>query len=284
MVNGSAGSIGCQEAESVYNMECQHLKYLAKQDISVPCGNCAFCMATRRSDWALRIHYEHRQHLDAKFITLTYANPHLKWKNGISQLDKGDLQKFFKRVRKVSKCRYYAVGEYGSKTYRPHYHILLFGRVSEKLIRDCWDLGQVHIGGVSSRSVMYCLGYMVNGKHWTMTKGRVRPFCTMSRRPGIGASYLTPAMIAWHKSDRKNYAVLDGVKRHLPRYYKEKIFSKIDRVRIAVRDQKAAFKRDVEWLRSPAMARLKDPLAYRREQRRRLAQKIRNKTKQNISI
>lgn len=222
--------------------------------------------------------------MDAKFITLTYANPKLKWKNGISQLHKPDLQNFFKKLRKVYKCRYYAVGEYGSKTYRPHYHVLLFGKVPEDFIRKSWEFGLVHIGRVSQKSVMYCLGYMVNGKHWTMTKGRVRPFCTMSRRPGIGANYLTPGMIAWHKSDRKNYAVLDGVKRHLPRYYKEKIFSKIDRVRIAVRDQKAAFKRDVAWLRSPEMARLKDPLAYRREQRKRLAQKIRSKTKLNLTI
>lgn len=262
-----------------------NLKYLAKQDITVPCGNCAFCMATRRSDWALRIHYEHKKHLDARFITLTYANPHLKWKNGISQLCKEDLQKWLKRIRKNGyKIRYYAVGEYGSRTYRPHYHILLFGYIPEKIIRETWRFGQVHIGTVTQQSVMYCLGYMVNGKHWTMTKGRQRPFCTMSRRPGIGANYLTPAMIAWHKTDRKNYALLDGVKRHLPRYYKEKIFSKIDRVRIAVRDQKAAFKRDVEWIRSPAMMRLRDPLKYRREQRQILAQKIRNKTKQNISI
>lgn len=266
-------------------MECQHLKYLAKQDISVPCGNCAFCMATRRSDWALRIHYEQKCHLDAKFITLTYANPHLKWKNGKSQLHKPDLQNWLKMVRKTgAKVRYYAIGEYGSCTYRPHYHVLLFGKVPETVLRNTWKFGTVHVGSVTGRSIMYCLGYMVNGKHWTMVTGRVRPFNTMSRRPGIGANYLTDAMKAWHKSDRKNYAVLDGVKRHLPRYYKEKIFSKIDRVRIAVRDQKAAFKRDVAWLRSPAMARMKDPLAYRREQRERLAKKIRDKSKQHLTI
>jgi len=266
-------------------MECEKLKYLSKHDISVPCGHCPFCMATRRSDWALRLHYESRLHLDARFITLTYANPHLVWKSGISQLEKSHLQKFFKLVRKAgAKVRYYAVGEYGSTTYRPHYHVLLFGTFSEATIRSSWKFGQVHIGRVTQGSVMYCLGYMVNGKHWTMKKGRVRPFVTMSRRPGIGANYLTPAMVNWHKADRRNYAILDGVKRHLPRYYKDKIFSKIDRVRIAVRDQKAAFKRDVEWLRSPAMSRMKDPLAYRREQRRRLAQKIRDKSKSNQSI
>lgn len=262
-----------------------HTKYLAKQDITVPCGHCAFCMATRRSDWALRIHYEKRQHLDAKFITLTYANPHLKWQHGKSQLEKRDLQLYLKILRKKGHTiRYYAIGEYGSRTYRPHYHILLFGTITEQAIRDNWKFGQVHIGTVTQKSIMYCLGYMINGKHWTMTHGRKRPFCTMSRRPGLGNGYLTTAMIEWHKSGRKNYALLDGVKRHLPRYYKEKIFSKIDRVRIAVRDQKEHFKKEVEWLRSPAMAKMKDPLKYRKEQRRRLAQKIKDKTKQNLTL
>lgn len=266
-------------------MECLNVKYLSKQDICVPCGHCAFCMATRRSDWALRLHYESRLHLDACFVTLTYADAHLVWKTGTSQLHKPHLQQFFKRVRRAGyKLRYYAVGEYGSRTYRPHYHILLFGQVSEQVVRRCWEYGQVHIGRVTQASVMYTLGYMVNGKHWTMRKGRVRPFCTMSRRPGIGANYLTPAMIAWHKSDRKNYTILDGAKRHLPRYYKEKIFSKIDRVRIAVRAQKDAFKREVEWIRTPSIARMADPFGYRDLQRQRLAQSIRDKTKSNQLI
>lgn len=287
-------------------MECASLKYLSKQDISVPCGNCPFCMATRRSDWALRLHYESKEHLDARFITLTYANAKLHWKGGVSQLCKADLQKWFKKIRKAGLVvRYYAVGEYGSTTYRPHYHVLLFikgatpsGRALrsnetfplrslslEDIIRKSWNLGQVHIGTVTQASVMYCLGYLVNGKNWTMRKGRVRPYCTMSRRPGLGAGYLSSDMIEWHKSDRKNYAILDGVKRHLPRYYKTKIFtSKIDLVRIAVRDQKAAFKRDVEWLRSPAMAKMKDPLSYRKLQRDRLARKIRDKSKAKLII
>lgn len=266
-------------------MECAKPRYLSKQDILVPCGSCAFCTATRRSDWALRLHYESKLHLVKKFVTLTYANPHLKWEHGLSQLCKSDLQKFFKRVRFAGyKLRYYAVGEYGSTTFRPHYHVLLFGDVPDDVIRSAWPFGQVHIGQVNQASIMYCLGYMVNGKHWKMCTKRVKPFSLMSRNPGLGANYLSKSMVEWHRSDRKNYAILDGVKRHLPRYYKCKIFSKIDLVRIAVRDAKAAFKRDVEWLRSPAMAKMKDPLSYRREQRRRLAQRIRAKCKENLTI
>lgn len=192
-----------------------------------------------------------------------------------------------KRLRKSCPgvtLRYFAVGEYGSKTYRPHYHILLFGEVSDEKVREAWNFGHVHIGQVTQASVMYCLGYIVNGKGWQMRTKRVAPFSLMSRRPGLGANYLTPEMIDWHRSGRKNYAIIDGCKRHLPRYYKVKIFSKIDLVRIAVRDQKAMFKKAVEWVRSPAMRRQADPLAYRKLQIERLAQRIRAKSKENLVI
>lgn len=277
-------------------MECQKPYYSSKHDMVFPCGKCAFCCATKRSDWALRLHYEGRKHLVKKFVTLTYADSNLRWKNGVSQLLKRDVQLWLKRIRFLGyKVRYYAVGEYGSKTYRPHYHVLLFGDVPDQVIRDCWveekasrnhgqPTGHVHIGTVTEASVMYCLGYIVNGKGWKMRTKREAPFALMSLRPGLGHSYLTKAMIEWHRSDRRNYAILDGRKRHLPRYYKVKIFSKIDLVRIAVRDQKEVFRRAVEWLRSPAMQRQKDPLAYRELQLKRLAQRIRAKCKENLVI
>lgn len=266
-------------------MECPSPMYLSKQDIVVSCGKCPFCMATRRSDWATRLHFESKLHLESSFITLTYANPHLTFKNGNSQLVKSDLQKFFKRVRKQGYAfRYYACGEYGSRTYRPHYHILLFGAVPRLVLEKAWSLGQIHVGKVTQASIMYCLGYIVNGKGWQMRNNRVPPFSLMSRKPGLGANYLNPQMIAWHHSDRKNYVLLDGQKRHLPRYYKSKIFSKLDHVRIAVRDQKASFERKVKWLRSPKMAKMPDPLAYRDEQIRRLAETIRAKCKEHLTI
>lgn len=266
-------------------MECQTPIYLHKQDMVVPCGKCAFCGATKRSDWALRLHYEGKKHLCKKFITLTYADAHLHWKNNVSQLDKRDVQLWLKRVRKTgAKVRYFAVGEYGSKTYRPHYHVLLFGDVSDDVIRSTWGLGLVHIGTVTEASVMYCLGYILNGRGWKMRIKREPPFVTMSLRPGIGSNYLTKEMIEWHRSDRKNYAMLYGEKRHLPRYYKVKIFSKVDLVRIAVRDQKVLFKAAVKWVRSPAMQRQKDPLAYRAVQLKRAANRILAKCKETLII
>lgn len=286
-------------------MECISPKYLHERDITVPCGICPFCMATRRSDWSSRIHYERRLHLRSFFVTLTYADSHLIFKNGISQLSvptrdergkqvkQSHLQEWFKNVRKKGyKFRYYAVGEYGSHTFRPHYHVLVFGDVPEMVLRKAWNYGMVHIGQVTAGSVSYCLKYMVNGKARAMRNGRVLPYATMSRNPGLGANYLTKAMIEWHKSDRKNYMLVDGQKRHLPRYYKGKIFSKIDHVRIAVREGRAS----IDSLRAKLMRIGKEAkivvckeyprgaLSYYEEQMRRLGQRIRDKTQQNLTI
>lgn len=276
-------------------MECQSPKYLHKQDIVVPCGNCAFCGATKRSDWSTRLHYESKLHLVKRFVTLTYADSHLVWKNGISQLHKRHLQLFFKRVRKAGYVvRYYAVGEYGSKTYRPHYHALLFGDIPEEAIRKAWWYGQVHIGQVTEASIMYCLGYMVNGKGYQMQIKRERPFALMSKGNGIpghkfqyglGSNYLSPEMIKWQRSEYKNYVIVDGMKRHLPRYYKTKVFSKREiSMILSKRSMNETFAKMVAWVRSPAMRRHQDPLAYREEQIKRLAQKIRAKSKENLII
>jgi len=277
-------------------MECLKPLYLHKHDIYVPCGRCPQCGANKRHDWATRLHYEARLHLVKKFVTLTYANHKLRWAHGQSQLCKRDLQLWCKRIRRRGYTfRYYAVGEYGSTTYRPHYHVIVFGDVPDSVIADSWCdedkngsglLGHVHVGTVTQASIMYCLGYLVNAKAPLMSHHRVRPFSLMSRKPGLGAAYMTQEMLDWHRCDRKNYTMVDGEKRHLPRYYKQKIFSKIDQVRIAVKASKDWFDRELKWSRAPHQMRLSYPQlrAYKREQQLRLAQSIRASSKNSITI
>lgn len=67
-----------------------------------------------------------------------------------------DVQNFLKRLRKViykhfkEEFRFYALLEYGGQKFRPHYHILLFGKNASKYIRfvnDKWKKGDVHHSG-----------------------------------------------------------------------------------------------------------------------------------------
>lgn len=240
------------------------------------------------------------------FITLTYATPHLTWLGGKPQLVKADLQKWFKRVRKAGyRIRYFAVGEYGEQTMRPHFHVLLFGYVPEDVIRSTWSLGQVHIGQISYASCGYCTKYVISGKwkgtpiiepkYGKMINGRTVPFAVMSRGrgklKGIGSSYLTPEMIKWHKAkytddwgfvghELRNYMMTPEGKRHLPRYYKDKIFSKIDKVRIANRSLRDAIERERKELYR--LRRIPDAQKYVEKRRLELAKQIKDKAKTKI--
>ena len=148
------------------------------QPIQVPCGKCLPCLVNRREEWAFRIWQEHMASCGSLFVTLTYDPQHLP--DGY-QLSKPDLQKFMKRLRKrcSQRLRYYAVGEYGTKRQRPHYHILLFNTTldDEQAIRESWKLGQLHIGKVNEASIRYCLKYIVQPEQKT---NRVKPFALIS--------------------------------------------------------------------------------------------------------
>lgn len=110
-----------------------------------------------------------------------------------------------------SRFRFYAVGEYGDETSRPHYHLALFGykgclyglsRYSERrqsccvscdLVRDTWGKGQIYIGSLEPHSAQYIAGYVtkkMTSKDDPRLNGRHPEFARMSLRPGIGFGYL----------------------------------------------------------------------------------------------
>ncbi|QCS36950.1 replication initiation protein [Tortoise microvirus 32] len=134
----------------------------------VPCGKCPACMKRRISGWSFRLMQEYKRCHSAHFITLTYDTKHVPITDkGFMALSKRDVQLFFKRLRKAhtkeqlsdNPIKYYVAGEYGGRTNRPHYHIILFNAVLE-LIQPAWNLGSVHYGEVNEASVGYTLKYM----------------------------------------------------------------------------------------------------------------------------
>lgn len=208
---------------------------LQKQHIPFPCGKCPNCMRRRTSGWSFRLVKEGERSYSALFVTLTYNTDHVPiTKNGYMTLDKTDLQKYFKRLRKLTheKIRYYAVGEYGTKNQRPHYHIILFN-ASTRIVENAWkinnvDIGTIYIGDVSDASIGYTLKYMTKLGKIPMHQNddRKKEFSVMSK--GIGANYLTKQMIKWHKKDlekRMYVPMKDNKKIAMPRYYKEKIYT-----------------------------------------------------------
>ena len=134
--------------------------------ILVPCGKCIACRINKTREWKSRLIMESCSWKDDCFLTLTYDNEHLPPDAG---LHKEHLQKFFKRLRRRldeqgREIRYFAVGEYGDKFDRPHYHAIVFGlnpfSDDSQLVVDCWPFGNVDFGSVTPQSIGYVCGYV----------------------------------------------------------------------------------------------------------------------------
>lgn len=200
----------------------------------LPCGRCPQCTARRASAWSFRLMQQEKVSDTAYFITLTYDTTHVPiTKKKYMTLDKTDLQKFMKRLRKAnkSKLKYYAVGEYGTKYMRPHYHLIIFD-VDVNTISKAWNLGEVYFGTVTGASVGYTLKYISKPSRIPLHKNddRTPEFSLMSKKLGI--NYLTTSMVRWHKADLLNrmYCNLeDGKKITMPRYFKDKIYTDTER-------------------------------------------------------
>ncbi|QCS36203.1 replication initiator protein [Capybara microvirus Cap1_SP_161] len=212
--------------------------------IRVPCGHCINCRIQKSSDWATRICLELPFWDSNIFTTLTYDDDHIPsdW-----SIHKDDLQKFFKRLRReieynaksngleVPKIAYFASGEYGDKSMRPHYHAIIFGVGLDlnnynnelqcyysdcKLIENNWSYGNVYNGCVSYDSARYTADYVLKQYSGELKQkvytdnGLETPFCIHSN--GIGKRF-----VEVYESDiiGKGYIIIRGVKKALPRYF-----------------------------------------------------------------
>lgn len=167
-------------------------------------------------------------HGDSSFITLTYDEEKLP--HGRTLVPK-HLQDWLKRIRKeVSpvRLRYYAVGEYGDTSFRPHYHVALFGypgcsfgrstysRYRNRccprcdLVQDTWGQGNILVGQLEQASAQYLVGYVIK-KMTSMNDhrllGRHPEFARMSLKPGIGAHAMSAVAAT---VDRFNLDKLEG--------------------------------------------------------------------------
>lgn len=199
----------------------------------VPCSRCGFCLSNRRKAWSFRLQREMYENVSARFITLTYDNDNLPIAEGVDTdtgeclylavLKKEDVQKFIKRLRyhqgKVTdnKIKYYCVGEYGSRTKRPHYHALIFGVDKRVDFGECWKMGNVDVGDVTLDSIDYVTKYVVNKSEYKNYV--VPPFSLISN--GIGISHLEKNFERYQGEEVVRGA--RGYNQKMPRYYKDKL-------------------------------------------------------------
>lgn len=208
--------------------------------LSIPCQRCQGCRLERSKVWAARLMHEKLIWQDNVFVTLTYSDDKLP---SDGSLIKRDLQLFNKRLRKWcvknrgESFRFYACGEYGDTTGRPHYHSIVFNcdfpdkrfykynsrrepLYSSRVLDSIWTNGFTTVGEVTFDSCAYVARYcmdVINGeKAEDWYQGRLPEFSNMSRRPGIGMEW-------FNLYGRHAYAhdsiVVEGREMRPPRYY-----------------------------------------------------------------
>lgn len=215
-------------------MACYHpivikSPYNEKAYISVPCGKCSGCRKSMQNNWFIRFIEENKQ-TSCRFVTLTYDEESIPYhfdKYGCVHYDvsKEDLQKFFKRMRKQHKFKYFAVSEYGSETHRPHYHLLLFSNENIQ-IDKFWRFGYVVNLPASKGSFKYVTKYILKGCN--VPKGSLKNFMCCSKRPAIGLNFIkdNDSFIDRKLSD-ETYRLNDLIY-PLPRYYRKKLYEKLN--------------------------------------------------------
>jgi len=240
--------------------------------LEIPCGQCIGCRLRRAQDWATRCVHEAQFHDEKCFVTLTYSPESLPTDGSV---DVAVLQRFLKRLRRAlapRRLRYFACGEYGGRTLRPHYHLLLYGyeflgdrrlykvtphgyTYTSVELDELWGLGQCVIGSLTSQSAGYVARYSlkkVTGDRAERHYERVDPvtgeitrvspeFVVMSRRPGIGHEFFT----TFSSDLREDFAMVlnpDGAhKVPVPKYY-DKLFHAAELERRKLERKKRALK------------------------------------------
>lgn len=210
------------------------------------CGRCIGCRIDRSQGWAARCLHEKQMHPESAFVTLTFDDAQLPKDGGVHVRD---LQLFLKRLRKSlgsKKIRFFACGEYGGKTNRPHYHSIIFNHdfsdkklfsknngnslYTSEALSKLWPHGHSTTGAVTYQSAAYTARYVIdkiNGElasqHYlrphpvTGEVHQVKPeFMVCSRRPGIGRTWFDKYHADVFPSD---FLIVDRKKVPVPRFY-----------------------------------------------------------------
>jgi hypothetical protein len=226
------------------------------------------CRLTKAQNWATRIYHEASLFEENSFITLTYSDEHMPADLSVSQ---DEFILFMRRlIDHFGSTRYFACGEYGGRTKRPHYHAILFGIAFEDrylwqkspqgdllyrspTLERLWGKGHCLIGSVTLTSAEYVARYTVkkvNGDRVEdfLYRGEVHPltgevpwrvapeFLSMSRKPGIGDAWLQKFHRDVFPSD---FLVINGRKRAVPPFYLRKL-EDLDKLRIVSERKKSA--------------------------------------------
>lgn len=220
--------------------ECYNKILLKDKNIEVECGKCLNCLNNKKKEKALRFIQEMNNYKFKLFITLTMDELQAtRSQSGKTTVDKNMFTLYIKKLQywekkynmKINKdnaMRYISCGEYGERTERAHYHIvLLTNAFIHHKIKTCWKLGHVQLEAVKDvKAVYYTAGYTdkkiqkwFTNKYKKDNDDREVAFLKVSR--GNGKRYIAEK-VAQIKPDKYYIESFNG-KNKIPTYYKMKL-------------------------------------------------------------
>lgn len=249
--------------------------------LQVPCGHCIGCLKKRQNDWSIRIAEQLKLRASNCFVTLTYRDNNVPI--GIDavtgetrlSLRKTDYQKFLKVLRIDLQRKgfetpsFFVCGEYGSRTFRPHYHIVVCGANTD-MIRHALDYWVDRYGFVLSKDIglsqkdrqsvgMYVGKYSSKGvfieKSPLMVDFIEKPFCLASHFLGrkyiedridyfslVNESTRYSDFDGWVDDFMSNFVYRNGQFSYsMPTYYKDYFFNHLPAVVLDSVQNKAHF-------------------------------------------
>lgn len=254
--------------------------YKAHRAYNVPCGQCLQCRIKAARLTGARCQHELQMHeRGGVFLTLTYSPEHLPADRSVN---KEIVPKLIADLRSATGLRsseddrgisYYQAGEYGSKLFRPHYHLLLFGfqpprdqqvrfgknpLFTSRLIEELWPYGHAPFGALTFASACYTARYSAKkilGKKAQKHYQRIDPetgevfqlqpeFSTQSTRGGgLGRDWL---LHNWRDVYPRDLILINGRPHQPPRYY-DRLMEDIDPTLIAEVKEKRLTKIHAEF-------------------------------------
>lgn len=222
----------------------------ASKPFKMSCGGCMSCRIDKAAAWKLRLIHERKSHDEACFLTLTVLPDRYPLGGYLTQRD---AQLFMKKLRKhfaPKKVRFFLVMEYGTKGWRSHFHVLLFGAdfsdrvyshtnsageaiMSSPSLEKLWGLGRVSVDDFTPDRAAYASGYAVKkvggapaADHYWRAHPDTGEFVQLvpewmlcSKRPGIGFDWFDK-----FEGDAfpSGFLILDGRKVAVPEAYKRR--------------------------------------------------------------
>jgi phosphoribosyl-AMP cyclohydrolase len=186
-------------------------------------------------------------------------------------------REMLKKGLEPTPIKFYGCGEYGEKTNRPHYHICIFGYdfhdrayhtttnqehklYTSRTLEKLWTKGHALIGEMTFQTAAYTARYCMKkrkGKDWKQFYERINPttgeiveiqpeFAHMSRRPGIGRTFLEKYKEQILAND---FIIMNGMEMKPPKYYDNALGDLVEKNKALRRKAQKENSHESSWTR-----------------------------------